>query len=115
MRCLEEGLEDSLQFYNFPEVDKRRISSTNVLESINREIRRRSRVIGVFPSLNSYLRLIVLYLMEHMEDWSNKYAYITPNRFIKVLETSLSRAVYLGIKWKPLDGQIFCHCLKTSN
>jgi len=58
MRCLEEGLEESLQFYNFPEVDKRRLSSTNGLERINREIRRRSRVVGVFPSVNSYLRLI---------------------------------------------------------
>ena len=52
MGCLEEGLEDSLQFYNFPEVDKRRISSTNVLERVNREIRRRSRVVGVFPSVS---------------------------------------------------------------
>jgi putative transposase len=51
MRCLEEGLEDSLRFYNFPEIDKRRISSTNVLERTNREIRRRSRVVGVFLRL----------------------------------------------------------------
>jgi len=93
MRCLEEGLEDSLQFYNFPEVDKRRISSTNVLERINREIRRRSRVVGVFPSVNSYLRLIVSYLMEYTEDWSNEYAYIKPNRFIQALESSLAQAV----------------------
>jgi transposase-like protein len=35
MRCLEEGLEDTLQFYNFPEIDKRRISSSNVLERTN--------------------------------------------------------------------------------
>jgi transposase-like protein len=43
MSCFEDGLEDSLQFYNFPEVDNRRISSTNVMERTNREIRRRSR------------------------------------------------------------------------
>jgi transposase-like protein len=36
MSCLEEGLEDSLQFYSFPEVDKRCISLTNVLERTNR-------------------------------------------------------------------------------
>ncbi|MBC7362510.1 MAG: transposase [Candidatus Aminicenantes bacterium] len=35
MSCLEEGLEDSSLFYNSPEVDKRRISSTNVLKRIN--------------------------------------------------------------------------------
>ncbi|MEM2112337.1 MAG: transposase, partial [Candidatus Bathyarchaeia archaeon] len=51
MRCLEEGLEDSLQFYNFRKIDKRRISSTNVLERTSQEIRRRSRVVGVFPSV----------------------------------------------------------------
>ena len=50
IKCLEDGLEDSLQFYEYPEIDKRRISSTNVVERIIREIRRRSRVIGVFPN-----------------------------------------------------------------
>jgi len=50
MRCLEEGLEDSLQFYNFPEIDKRPISSTNVLERMNSEIRPRNQVTRVFPS-----------------------------------------------------------------
>jgi len=78
---LEEGLEDSLQFYNSPEVDKRRISSTNVLERINREIRRSSLVVRVFPSVNSYLRLIISYLMEVAEDWLEEYAYIKPERF----------------------------------
>lgn len=92
MGCLEEGLEDSLQFYNFPEVDKRRISSTNVLERVNREIRRRSRVVGVFPSVSSYLRLIASYLMEYTEDWANDYAYIKPERFRQVLEGSLAQA-----------------------
>jgi len=68
MRCLEECLEDSLQFYNFPEIDKRRISSTNVLERTNREIRRRSRMVDVFPSVESYLRLVTCYLLEYTED-----------------------------------------------
>ena len=51
-RCLEEGLEDSLSFYDFPEVDKKRISSTNGQERLNMEIRRRSRVVGVFPEVD---------------------------------------------------------------
>jgi len=86
MRCLEEGLEDSLQFYNFPEIDKRRISSTNVLERTNREIRRRSRVVGVFPSVESYLRLVTCYLIEYMEDWANDYAYIKADKLGPILE-----------------------------
>jgi putative transposase len=57
IRRLEEGLEDSLQFYGFPEVDAKKISSTNMPERTVREVRRRSRVIGVFPSVESWVRL----------------------------------------------------------
>ena len=91
MRCLEEGLEDSLQFYNFPEIDKRRISSTNVLERTNREIRRRSRVVGVFPSIESYLRLVTAYLIEYTEDWANENAYIKADKLGPVLEQELAQ------------------------
>jgi len=68
VKCLEDGFEDSLQFYEFPEIDKRRISSSNVVERIIREIRRRSRVIGVFLSQESYVRFITSYLIECSED-----------------------------------------------
>ena len=84
IQCLEEGLEDSLQFYHFPEIDSRKISSTNVLERLNREIRRRSNVIGIFPSLDSYIRLITTYMIEYSEDWSVGRSYINP----KVIETT---------------------------
>jgi putative transposase len=57
IRCLEDGLEDSLQFYGFPEVDAKKISSTNMSERTVRAVRRRSRVIGVFPSIDSWVRL----------------------------------------------------------
>ena len=67
--CLESGLEDSLQFYAFPEIDHRKIASSNTLERFNVEIRRRSRVVGTFPSINSYIRLITSYLIEYEEDW----------------------------------------------
>ncbi len=91
MGCLEEGLEDSLQFYYFSEIDKRKISSTNVLERTNREIRRRSRVEGVFPSVDSYLRLVVSYLMESTEDWANDYAYIKEAKLAPVLENEIAQ------------------------
>lgn len=67
---LEAGLEDSLQFYTFPKLDAKKIASTNMLERLNREIRRRSKVVGIFPSAESYLRLIATYLIEYAEDWS---------------------------------------------
>ncbi|MGA2363158.1 MAG: IS256 family transposase [Candidatus Aminicenantales bacterium] len=80
VRCLEEGLEDSLSFYDFPEVDKKRISSTNGQERLNLEIRRRSRVVGVFPSVPSFLRLTICYLIEYSEDWENDRSYIRQDK-----------------------------------
>jgi putative transposase len=53
-----EGLEDSLQFYAYAELDVRKISSTKVLKRLNTEIRRRSRVVRAFPSEEPYVRLL---------------------------------------------------------
>ncbi|WP_187647847.1 IS256 family transposase [Nitrosophilus labii] len=86
IEVLQNGLEDSLQFYHFPQIDKRRISSTNVLERINKEIRRRSKVVSVFPSRESYIRLITTYLMEYTEDWEIERSYIHPQKLQEVME-----------------------------
>ena len=76
IETLENGLEDSLQYYQFPEIDSRKISSTNTLERLNKEIRRRSRVVGIFPSVDSYIRLVCCYMMEYSEDWETANCYI---------------------------------------
>ncbi len=86
IETLQNGLEDSLQFYHFPQIDKRRISSTNVLERINKEIRRRSKVVSIFPLRESYLRLIATYLMEYTEDWEVDRCYIQPDKLHQVME-----------------------------
>ena len=76
VECLEEGFEDSVQFYAFEKLDSRKTSSTNTLERLNREIRRRSSVVGIFPSTDSYIRLITSYLLEYSEDWQTERCYI---------------------------------------
>ena len=76
VEVLENGLEDSLQYYEFPEIDAKKISSTNVLERLHKEIRRRSKVVGIFPSMDSYIRLISCYLIEYAEDWETSKCYI---------------------------------------
>ena len=86
IECLRNGLEDSLQFYGFEEVDKRKISSTNVLERVHREIRRRSRVVGIFPNRESYLRLITCYLMEYSEDWVTERNYLKEEKVVTAVE-----------------------------
>lgn len=78
--------QDSLQFYHFEQVDHRKISSTNMLERLNREIRRRTNVVGVFPNQDSYIRLVTSYLMEYHEDWSAGRSYINPKILQEIQE-----------------------------
>ena len=71
---------------DFPEVDKKRISSTNGQERLNMEIRRRSRVVGVFPSVESYVRLTICYLVEYSEDWGSERSYIREDKVLGFLD-----------------------------
>ena len=88
VQCLEEGLEDSLAFYAFPMLDVRKISSSNMIERLNREIRRHTSVVGIFPNESSYVRLVTAYLMESAEDWSVSRAYISHESIAATLTTA---------------------------
>ena len=47
-----------------------------MIERLNREIRRRISVVGIFPNESSYVRLVTAYLMKYSEDWSTARSYI---------------------------------------
>jgi transposase-like protein len=66
---LEENLAEGFTIFDFPLEHRRSIRTTNSLERINKEIRRRTRVVGVFPNEASCLRLISALLMETSEEW----------------------------------------------
>lgn len=86
VNSLESGLESSLQFYHFKKIDARKIASTNMLERLNREIRRRTTVVGIFPSMDSYIRLVTTYMIEYGEEWSEGHCYIKPEIIQQVQE-----------------------------
>lgn len=77
VQYLENGLKDSLTFYAFPKLDAQKISSSNIIERLNHEIRRRTSVVEIFPNKNSYIRLVTTYLMEYAEDWFVSRAYLS--------------------------------------
>lgn len=77
IRCLEDGLDDSLAFYAFPQLHARKISSTDVLKRLKREIRRRTGLVRIFPSPDIYTRLVTTHLMECAEDWSSFRVYLS--------------------------------------
>jgi putative transposase len=76
---LEDGAADAFAYYAFPQAHWRKIATTNPVEHLNRDIRRRTRVVGIFPSLDSALRIITIRLIEETEDWSTERRYMDPD------------------------------------
>lgn len=66
---IQEGIEDSLACFSFPEPHRRRIRSTNGLERFNQELKRRTRVVRIFPNREACLRLITAMCVEQSEEW----------------------------------------------
>ena len=78
MEIFEAGIDDVLSYLHYPQPHRVRISSTNPLERLNLEIRRRTRVVGIFPHAGACLRLIGMLLVEKHEDWlTDEKAYLT--------------------------------------
>lgn len=78
MEIFEAGIDDVLSYLHYPAGHRTRISSTNPIERLNLEIRRRTRVVGIFPHRGACLRLIGMLLVEIHEDWlTDDKAYLT--------------------------------------
>ena len=73
---MEENIEDTLTVFDFPESHRRRIRTSNTLERLNQEIRRRTRVARLFPNEASCLRLVTAVLVEHHENWVTGKKYL---------------------------------------
>lgn len=66
---LLEAAEDLLADFHFPEDHRRRLHSTNPLERLHKEVKRRSNVVGIFPNRESLLRLVGMVLVEQDDGW----------------------------------------------
>lgn len=77
VEIFKAGLNDALTFLAFPLEHHRKIASSNPIEHINREIRRRTRAIGIFPSVKSALRIVTMILIEQTEDWMVGRSYMS--------------------------------------
>ena len=74
---LEENIPEGLAVFAMPEKHRRRLRTTNMVERQNREIKRCTRVSGLFPNEASLLRLVSAILMEVSEEWeSDDKAYL---------------------------------------
>jgi len=73
---LEEHLEETLTFLSYPSKHHRKIRTTNQIEYINKLIKKRSKVIGIFPNAKSCIRYLSCLLMEIDEDWQTGRSYM---------------------------------------
>lgn len=76
LEVLEDGLEDAIAVLALPDKYRRRLRTTNMAERLNEEVRRREKVIRIFPNEDSALRLIGAVLAEQHETWSTGRKYL---------------------------------------
>lgn len=95
---IDEEITDCLACFCFPRAHRVRIRTTNAIERLNEEIRRRTRVVRIFPSSASALRLIATLAVEQSEDWGDR----------RYLDMSLLE------EWAPLDDEIARAVLKLT-
>jgi len=84
---IEEHIEECLACLSFPESHRRRIRTTNGLERFNQEIKRRSRVVRIFPNREACLRLVTALAVEQSEEW------VTGRRYLDMEELREHRGV----------------------
>lgn len=70
MNILDEGFEDSITIMALPSKYRIALRTSNIIERENREIRRREKVIQIFPNTESIIRLIGAVLQDDHNDWS---------------------------------------------
>jgi transposase-like protein len=90
---LQEAEDDVLAFYAFPAEHWPKLRSTNPLERFNREIGRRTDVVGIFPNDPSLVRLVSMLAIEANDEWLVGRAYISQKSMAEVLSATTDRAL----------------------
>jgi transposase-like protein len=73
---VEENIDETLSFYRLPRQHHKHLKSTNMLERLNEEIKRRTHVVRIFPNGESCLRLVRALAVETHENWLEQHRYL---------------------------------------
>lgn len=73
---VEENIEETFTFYRLPEPHRKHMKSTNMLERLNEEIKRRTHIVRIFPNEASCLRLVRALSVEQHEEWIEGTRYL---------------------------------------
>jgi transposase-like protein len=86
---MDQAEADVLAFMTFPEEHRAKIHSTNPLERLNGEIKRRTEVVGIFPNEAAIVRLVGAILLEQNDEWAGQRRYMSLETLGTVSDTVL--------------------------
>jgi transposase-like protein len=91
---MDDAKTEVLAFAGFPRVHWRKIWSTNPLERLNKEIKRRARVVGIFPNEASVIRLVGMILTDTNDEWTiDERRYLSEGSMALLTTTSDNQTV----------------------
>jgi len=97
---LEQAEDDILAFYAFPDAHWRKLRSTNPLERFNREIGRRTDVVGIFPDDASLVRLVSMLAIEANDEWLVGRSYVSQESMTALSATTVPSTTLINEKGK---------------
>jgi len=82
---IDDSETDVLSHLDFPEQHRSKLHSTNPLERLNKEVKRRADVVGIFPNEASIIRLIGAVLLEQNDEWQLQHRYMQVEAMVELL------------------------------
>lgn len=82
--AMDEAENDVLAYMDFPAAHRTKLHSTNGLERLNKEVKRRADVVGIFPNEASIIRLVGAVLMEANDEWQLQHRYLSVEAFAEI-------------------------------
>jgi putative transposase len=86
LRSMDDSEHDVLAYLAFPAQHRTKLHSTNPLERLNKEVKRRADVVGIFPNEASITRLIGAVLLEQNDEWQLQHRYMQLEAMAELLQ-----------------------------
>lgn len=93
MELLDDSFDEITTIFALPVAYRKRLRTSNSIERLNEELRRRERVIRIFPNDDSLIRLMGSVLMEHHEKWMTGKKYFTMDHYFEERDVARKQAL----------------------